>query len=725
MNNGESQDAFDFAHYWIVVKRGKWTILLCTLIFLVLGAYAASKMTPMYQATAKILAEPQKPNATRDERYMAGALVFLFYETQYEIIKSRRIAETVVDKLGLVEKYKADQREGKLNTPSGIADSLKKLISSSDEEAEAEAEALPNTDDGIRQRLAMNIQENLQVTGGKTSQIINISYRSSNPEETASIINALSDAYIAFGLAARQREAKDTQDWLSAQSEELKKKLLDSENRLKEFRVAQGLVGSDQQERVANTQISSLNSELIRAQTEFSVASELYRQIKNVKPGSEESYSLGPVLQNQTASALVNAQARLSQRVAELSERYGSKHPRLIGAQSELQSAERTLNREIAKIISNIEKDYRLAKTQVQNINRLISQNKNQIQSLQGASLTHTSLEREVENNRRMYESFLAQLTNAKVSGEFEGSNIKIVDRATVPEQPYKPNVKLTVLMATMIGAFIGLVLSFIRDAMNNTFRTPEMLEEKLSVPNLGITPASKVSKNMPAPELQYLTDSRSVFAESVNSIRTGLLFSNIDNPPQTLLVTSSFGSEGKSTLSLNLAASFSQLGKTLLLEVDLRKPSLAKNVAATNAKGLSDILAGEITVINGIHFENDGQLGMISCGTLPYDPMELLSSHKFAKLLESLKENFEYIILDGPPILPVSDAGILGNKVDGVVLAVKAEDTRIKAVKRSVSILRKLNVNILGAVLTVAELKKMNHYGDHYYAGEYYSTGA
>jgi succinoglycan biosynthesis transport protein ExoP len=267
-------------------------------------------------------------------------------------------------------------------------------------------------------------------------------------------------------------------------------------------------------------------------------------------------------------------------------------------------------------------------------------------------------------------------------------------------------------------------VLAFVREALDNTFKTPDAIEEKLGLPALGITPIVKKQKNSSIPERQYLDDSRSPFAESINTIRTGLLFSNIDNPPKTILVTSSTSSEGKSTLAVNLATAFSQLGKTLLLEVDLRKPSIAKNLQVDGKLGLSDLVMGTVPPTEtGFKTDINGQFSVITCGTVPRNPLELLSSKKFDKVLASLKNHFDYIILDGPPTLPVSDSCILANKVDGVIFAVKAESTKIKVSKEAVSRLQKLNANLIGTVLTVAEPNKMSYYGDHYYSGEYYGV--
>jgi len=722
----DNEEIIDLGQYWRTIKRAKWSIIAVTFVCLLIGGLIASSAVPIYRASAKILADPQQPNANRNEQYIASALVFLYYETQYEIIKSRNIAETVVDKLGLVEKYKIAQEENKNQPTSGLSSSIKELKTEFAALFSKESKtfkAAP-TDAELKIMLASGIQAGIEVSGGKQSQIINISYTSPDPQEAARIINAISDAYIQFGLESRLGEVKNTESWLGEQFSLLKQKLQDSETKLSTYRSQQGLVDTNQQKSIGNTQLQSLNNELIRAQTKLSAAEEQYFAVKNVQQGSKDFYSLGPVLQNKTASDMVKANARASQRVSELTERYGEKHPTMISARSELNSTQENLTLEVDKIVDNIQKNYKLAQFQVTNIIKLISKTRSDIQSLQTENFSLVSLERDVENNRRIYENFQISLMETSGKGEYTASNVHIIDRAIAPKAPFKPNIKMIIVLAGVFGVFFGVVLAFMREALDNTFKTPDAVEEKLKLPALGITPVVKKNKNSAKPEKQYLDDSRSPFAESINTIRTGLLFSNIDNPPKTILVTSATGSEGKSTLAMNLAGAYSNLGKTLLLEVDLRKPSVTKNLGIETKLGLTDLVTGVVTVDSDVFYkDNNDQLTVITCGTIARNPLELLSSQKFEQVLETLKQHFDYIILDGPPTLPVSDSCILANKVDGVIFAVKAEDTRIKVAKEAVSRLQKLNANIIGAVLTVAEPNKMSYYGDHYYSGEYYGA--
>lgn len=714
--------AIDLAQYWQTLHRAKWSIIGITLLSFVIGIFIAKSVTPTYMASAKILASPQQPSGNGSEKTISSALVYLFYQTQYEIIKSRKIAETVVDKLNLVEKYKAEQealRAEKNN--DGFVSAIKSLFSSF---SSAKPQTLNRilSDEKIKIKLASSIQKSIKVSGGKKSQIIHLNYISSDPIKGTEIINSVAQAYIEFGLSSRLDTVKNTESWLGEQSSQLQKILQSSELTLSQYRIQQGLVDTKQQKQLAATQLQSLNKELINAQTNLSLAEEKHLAIQDIKNNQQDLYSFSSIMKNQGIYDLIKEQTKLRTKVNELFERYGEKHPKMIAIRSEFKSNALSLENEVAKVVQNIEKNYRLAQYQVNNIKKLISESRDSIQNLQTENFTLVSLEREVENNRRIYENFQLSLMKAAGNSQYNVSNVQIIDQAIVPKLPFKPNKNLIVVLAAMTGLFFSVFLSLVLEAFKNTFKTPDSIEDKLQLSNLGIVPFVKSAKHDGPVQTQYLLDPRTPFSESINTIRTGLLFSNIDTPPKTLLVTSAKPGEGKSTTAINLASAYSKLGKTLLLEVDLRKPSIEKTLNINNKLGLSDILLNHISHQEAITYpEKDKQLAIITSGTLVKNPIELLSSHKFEQLLASLTTTYEYIILDGPPVLPVSDSCIVANKVDGIIFAVKAEDTGIKVAKEALSRLQKVNANIIGSVLTCASANKMGYYGDHYYSGEHY----
>lgn len=721
--NRKSEIELDFMQYFRVIRRRKFSVILSTLVFVSFGIYYVLNSTPIYQATSKIQADPIQPNATAQDTYIMNSMVFLFYETQYEIIQSRKVAESVVDKLGLIERYKLELEESKASQDdtSWILD-LKKGLKSLLLTSETDNDSTPTlTDAQIKTLLAQGIQAGLTVDGGTQSQIINISFQHDDPVHAANVVNAISESYIQFGLEARLSQIKDTAEWLSEQLEDLRITLQESEDKLRNFRLSQNLMDTEQQQRIANTQLQTLNTELVRAQTQLSQAQELYAQVMQVEREGGDYRSIGPVLQSNTIRDLVREESTLNRKVQELSERYGEKHPKMIAARSDLASAQANLDREAAKIVDNVKKEYSAAQSQERNVRSLIEETRKELQIYQGDSFELTRLEREVENNRRVYESFLGKLMEADVSGDYDASNIRIIDSATVPEYPIKPRIPLIILASLFIGISFGLLFAFTRELMGNVFRTPDQLEQELSLPSLGITPLVERKKNAIEPEKQYIADQRSTFAEAINTIRTGLIFSNIDNPPKSILITSTNGSEGKTTLAINLAVALSQMDKTLLIEMDLRKPAVGRDLGIKADMGLSDLLSGK-TDANVFH-QVDGapNLNVITCGTIPPNPMELISSKRFSNLLSSLSERFTHIVIDSPPTLPVSDSCVLAKMVDATIVAVKAEETKISMAKETITRLQKVNAKITGVVLTQASPQKMSYYGEHYYQDNYY----
>ena len=374
---------------------------------------------------------------------------------------------------------------------------------------------------------------------------------------------------------------------------------------------------------------------------------------------------------------------------------------------------------EAAKIIENIEKQYETAQSQQKNIKTLIADTKDNLQSYQGSNFELTRLEREVENNRRIYENFLNRLMEADLSGDYDASNIRIIDKATVPDYPVKPKPFLILAASLIIGFILSLIYVVLREMTGNNFKTPDELEKELEYPVLGITPLVPRGKGI-SPELQYIEDSKSLFSESINTIRTGILFSSIDSPPKSIVVTSTSSSEGKTTLSINLAVALSKMENVLLIEVDLRKPAIAKDLNLAPGPGLCEKLVNDsievIQKVNGIP-----NLSVITCGEIPKNPSELLASDRFRNLLEKYKNSFDRIILDSPPTLPVTDSTVLSKIADVTVLAVKSESTKKPLVKETIKRLVKVDANICGLVLTHASAKKMGYYGDQYYQEEYY----
>lgn len=669
----ESDTQAAVAKYVRIGLRYKWSILALALVGLVVGVLKAANAVPVYQAEATVAIGPDYSNAVPGQNLnLYYAVSWRFYETQYEMIQSRAVAERVVEKLGLA--HRKDVNKPDRNRPN-LVDTVKTALGLEGLTDKGES----NTDVALdmqspeqlqqrRETLAAMIRGGVSVRGSEQSQIARVKFESPDPEFAAEVANAVVDAYIELGLEARLDRTKRTSAWLTERLEDLRRKVAESEDRLQAFQRREGLVDSESMEEISSAKLQFLNDEVIRTQ----------------------------------------------KTVAELSERYGPKHPKMINAKAELQSARIRLEEASRNIVLDTSKQFELSK-----------------------------LEREVAANRQLYESFLEKFEESDMSSQYTITNAQIIDEAKVPDSPYKPDKNKFVLQWGLMGLFCGVLLSLFREQLHNTFRTNEDIEQKLALPVLGVVPlldrkGKRLDKKrgrrkagdggqQSVPERYFLSDSKSAFSESINHVRTGIAYSDVDNPPQTILITSSVQGEGKTTLASNLALSFAHLGRTLLIDADLRKPRV-EHITDTNARGgLVEYVAGIRSLQECVVQDPEcPSLHVLKGGTVPPNPLELLSSQTLARTIAELKGRFSHIVIDTAPILPVSDAIVLGHIADALLLVVQAERTTTKMARDGLKRLENAGIRTLGVVLSQVHVRRSAYYYDgkyQYYYGGYYRS--
>jgi len=721
----EHHSEFGLVDYWRIVRRQKWGILGVVFACLIIGVLIALKSTPIYQAEVTILAEPVQPKITASNQYVSNALVWLFYETQYEIIKSRAVAARVVDKLGLEAheearraRLRAEAEAGDSGGLFGISLNWRDWLP---KEWTEQKEKGPSAEQR-REMLITRLVNDLTVKGGEKSEIINIKYQSPDPELAAEVVNAVADSYVAFGLNSRLSSARKTTSWLNDQITELKRKLEESEAALEAYQKTTGMVDTESRQQLVGAKLASLTAEQIKAQTARSEAEIRYNQVRKIEKEGGGFDSLISVLNSPLVLNLNAKYSEMKRRVSELSERYGEKHPKMIAARADLKQADKALQSAIKKVVGSIRKEYEVARDKERKINAMIARQKREIGDIRGKGFALAKLEREVENNRQLYETFLARFKEEDVAGDYDISNVRIIDRAIVPMAPVKPNKMRIALISVVLGLMLGIAFAVIRERLDNTFKTLENLENRLGLPVLGLTPLLKKLKKGELAERHVSTAPRSPFAEAINHIRTGILFSNIDRPPKVILVTSASASEGKTTLASNLALAFSNLGRTLIIEADLRKPRFGGIFPKEHKHGLTNLVSGQEDLKSCVRQDAANKnLFIIGAGTLPPNPLEFLSSDSFKKVIEALRERYDHIVIDAPPVLPVSDAIIVSRLVDGVLLAVRTEFTTHQMAVDAYRRLKAAHIQPLGSVLTMADAARMAHYGNHYY---HYDSG-
>ena len=636
-----------------ILRENRWMVIVFMTVAAIAGSFKAISETPVYQARLTMAVEPT--NYRQTSQSLFDPYAFRFYETQYELLKSRSVAERVVDDLSLVERESVHQL---LVRPSFVKSLMLelsaltgiKLVDAIEKEPQpkrplTEAEALRK-----KAWLTSVIKNGVNVSGGEKTNLVHVTFNSVNPIFAADIANALVEAYIDQGLDSQLNRSQQTSLWLSQRIVDLKDTLDKAESDLQTFLIEEDMLDSSRANELTSAQLQSLNQEYLKARTNFD----------------------------------------------ELGKRYGARHPKITEARAELNAAKSRLDRRSRVLSSSREKEVELAR-----------------------------LERDVEANQELYEAFLTKFKEADLSSSASKvASARIVDKALPPGAPIYPQKHRIIMMWTLGGLLIAIGLAFLREKLDSTFRTARSVEDKLGLPLFGVVQTMD-SPNVMVERL-YLENQRSTFSEAFNHIRTGVTYSNVDDVPKVLVVTSSVQGEGKTTVASNLALSYAQLGSTLLIDADLRRPRVKHIVDTDTELGLVECVAGVASLDEGVRQDKDEtNLSILKSGTTPPNPLELLASERFSDIIEQLKAKFEYIIIDTAPILPASDAVVLGQLCDALLMVIQSDKTTHHMVRDAVKRLGASNVHVSGMILTQADVSKENpyRYGGYYGYGAYSYT--
>jgi len=731
-----------------VVRRYKWSILAMALLGAVLGALNALSTVPVYRAEVRLLVRMGPPATAAMGQFDSAPLHWLFYQTQADIITSRAVAERVVDKLeaGTPAQATPVAEAPVAEAPAASGGPLARLR---DTWREIRADWLPQWRGWLpgtappgappvpeRVRRASAIQHGLGVRGGQESEVLVIHFDSTDPRRAAQVANAAAQAYIDFGLDSRVSNVQQATRWLGERIEVLRAKLADSELALREFQAREGMVGTHNREQIISSKLASLTSELIRAQTRRSEAEARYAQVGRLADAGAgaDLDSLASLVGSELVLDAYRDLKSKQNQVSQLSERYGGKHPKMIGALAERADAEQRLEAQLRKAAANLRKGYELALAQERHFQQAIEAQQRDMRELSGKAFELDKLEKEVEANRRLYESFLERFKQADVADDYDVTNVRVIDPAQPPAVPFEPNTQRMVGVSALGGLLAGLLLAFLRMQLDRTFKLKEDVESVLRLPVLGMVPKLRsVPWKRPEVESCVRDAPRSAFAEAISDIRTAVLFSRVDERLRSVLVTSAVPGEGKTTLATNLALSFGHRGRTLLLEGDLRKGRFEALLGEPRGRGLTDVISGQCTLDEALRpYPGAAQVFVLGAGTHAPNPLELLSSQRFAAEFARLAERFEYVVVDGSPLLPVSDSVVLADACDITVLAVQSERTTHALAREALKRLAGAHIRPAGVVLQQVDFRRLRRFhGDdsgygryHVYRGYYGKPG-
>jgi len=609
-HNDLEEETIDLREYWSVVHRHIWGIIGLSLTLTLLTIVFVNSLEPVYKASTSILLETQEANVVSiEEVYGINNNTDYFY-SQLEIIKSRSLAAKVVKKLNLTTHPEFDPRQQKEPVIKfSISTFIKELItdllpeSMKDNESgieltEAEEEAL------IFQSVTAMVMSQVSVEEHGKSLVVSISFTSKSPEVAARVSIAVANAYIESGFEANLQMTHKAVGWLTERLSGLKEALVQSEQKLIDYKKQENLLDVQGVQTVSAEELHSISKNLIEARRERSKLQAIYYQIQQAKNAGIEQYEAIPgILSSQAVEHAKDSHHDAQNVLAELSKRYGPKHPKMQSAEANYKKAKKNYLRLLKSVARGIESQYRAAQSNENSLKKDLEQSKGDIRKINTKGFKLKELEREVETNRQLYETFFTRFKETSETSGMQTANARIIDSATPPWGPIKPQKKKIITIAFVISLVLGMLLAFLQELLNNTIQAPAGVEEKLHAPLLGVLPLLKLKKSeIDTPLLAFHHDNKSNFSEAIRTIRTGVILSGLDNDYKIAVVTSSIPNEGKTTVAINLAMALGQTEKVLLIDADMRKPSIAKACAFESKEGLSTLVAGTADFEDCIH---------------------------------------------------------------------------------------------------------------------------
>jgi polysaccharide biosynthesis transport protein len=690
--------------YWEVILRRRWTVLTSFAIVLVAMMTATFLTTKIYRATLTLQIDQQESKvmavgsvSPNDTSYYDSQN---FYQTQYELLKSDALAQRVIEQLNLV-------------ASSQTAKKSKSWLDIFKKDSEKEIDATPEeADTGLMTALPGA----LTVAPIRNSQLVRVNFDSPDPQMAARIANEISVAFINLNLERRMEATSYARTFLQERLAQIKVKLEDSEKELNAFMRKEGIVKPDENQQSPDSQVlGEFTTALAKAQGERIRAETLYQQAK-----AGDTMTLQAVVDNKLIPEYKTRLSKLEGDYQEGLKTYKPGYPKMQQLESQIKELQAKIDQESKGALAGLKANYEAALAQEHMIAAKMKESKQTVLGGQDSSFQYNLYKREVDTNRQLYDSLLQRYKEIGVAGGVGINNITVVDKAKVPKFPIKPNLMLNLMIAIALGLGIGVGLALLLEHLDDTIKLPEDMEKLLGLPVLGLIPLTKTTHGEEL-SLAENADLRSPFAEAYRSLRTTLQFSTAEGMPKVLLVTSTSVGEGKSTTALSLATHITQTGKNvLLIDCDLRKASLHKKLGIANDFGLTNYLAGDaqpVSITRGCSIPN---LFLIASGPLPPNPAELLGSAKMVALLNLAAEKFDQVIIDGPPVLGLADAPLLGSLVEATILVAECGVTSRQFAQGAVKRLRSTRTRLVGGVLTKVDTRK----GSYGYHGYYYQYG-
>ncbi len=697
--------------YLLILRKHQWLILSFLLAVVTIVSIATFRMQPVYSTTARVEIDRENSNVLPFQGADSFDYVMdtdNYIETKSKILTSETLALQTIRSTGLASHPEYSSGDG----PS-------------------EAIASGSLANHKRPPELATFLGSLSVHRVPNSRLLDVTFESTDPQLAARVVNAHIENFREDNFRSRYQAIAQASSWLSDQLDELKLKVQHSEDARIEYERKNQIWELDDKQNISTQRLSDINKELTGAQSERMKRQALYEFAKSGDANSVPELRSDIVLQE-----LYKKRGDLNSQASDALAQYGPNFPKVQRLQGQLKEIDQLIGDEKKSIVDEMGNDYNAARQRELLLTQALDQQKIEANQMSERLVEYNILKREAEANKTLYDGMLTKLKEANISQALKSSNIRVVDPAMIPSTPTRPAKTRNIALSFVVGLVGGIGLALLREYLDNTVKTPDDIENLSRLPSLAVVPAFSdsngngrrgflkgVSSNGHDKRIELVAQHlpKSQMSEAFRALRTALLLSQADHPPQVVLVTSALPREGKTTAAANLAVTLAQLGdRTLLIDADLRKPGVARLLDMMDSKyaGLSSYLAG-VSSLDLVTVPHPAipNLAAIPTGPLPPNPADLLSSHKFADAIAELRGKFKFIVIDSPPIMAATDAVILSVQADGVLLVVRSGETPKEAFTRTRDLLTSVKCRMLGVVLNAVDASAP----DYYYSYRYY----
>jgi capsular exopolysaccharide synthesis family protein len=711
--------------YVRAVYRRRW-IALTT--FGVVAAYAAVQTftaMPVYEATSQLLIKTEQRNVlTFEDIVQQDRASYDYAETQYRLLRSRALAKRTLTALDMWHRPPFGGPLTAVPAPAAfsLSDALSAPVRLATEALKPETptfEPAPPDEDKAESAAIDRLLVGVTIAPIRNSQLVDVKFRSPDPRLAARVVNELVRQYIAQAEDDRLSVSQDATGWLSKQLAAQREQLEASELALQLYREQHDAVALEDPQNIVVQKLADLNGAVTKAKMERIERESRYNQLLSIQRAGGDLDSFPAILSSPYIQQLKSDLAMRQAERQQLRQRFGDKHPTMVKLSAAIESAQAKLDAEVANVVQAVRNEFLAAEAQERSLTEALNTQKSTALAQDRKEIEYGVLRRDVATNRQIYEGLLQRAKEAGISGELQADSVRVVDLAEVPRSPVLPQHPRDLMLGLLIGAALAIGFALVLEHLDNRIKTPDEIAAHLHLPCLGLVPRLAKAKYTGAPLINNGVPAN--FSEAFRGLRTSVQFSSAHEGSRCLVVASTGPGEGKTLVSTNLAIALAQMGqRVLLIDADMRRPTVHVLLGEKQEPGLSNVLVGMTEPSQAVRRSAVPGLWVLPAGRIPPNPAELLGSARFRVFLGKLSEKFDWVILDSPPVMAVTDASVMAHSANGVIFVVGSEMVHRGAARTAVTQLAAADGKLVGVVLNRVNLERDRYYYANYYRREY-----